>query len=89
MNANMIKRWKTRCIVDIVSHFNGEERRSDGWQVITYDIPEGNIATYFPEANVLVPPIQLLKIQHSNIKVDYLQSSRTRSRIIRGGMSFD
>ena len=57
MNANdMIKRgWKTRRIVDIVSHFNGEERRSDAWQVVAYDIPEGNIATYFPEANVLVP----------------------------------
>ena len=57
MNANdMVKRgWTTRRIVDIVSHFNGEERRSDGWQVIAYDIPEGNIATYFPEANVLVP----------------------------------
>ena len=57
MNANdMVKRgWKTRRIVDIVSHFNDEERRSDGWQVIAYDIPEGNIATYFPEANVLVP----------------------------------
>ena len=23
--------------------------------VVAYDIPEGNIATYFPEANVLVP----------------------------------
>ena len=57
MNAtDMVKRgWKTRRIVDIVSHFNGEERRSDGWQVIAYDIPKGNIATYFPEANVLVP----------------------------------
>lgn len=57
MNAtDMVKRgWKTRRIVDIVSHFNGEERRSDAWQVIAYDIPKGNIATYFPEANVLVP----------------------------------
>ena len=57
MNAtDMVERgWKTRRIVDIVSHFNGEERRSDGWQVIAYDIPKGNIATYFPEANVLVP----------------------------------
>ena len=57
MNAtDMVERgWKTRRIVDIVSHFNGEERRSDGWQVIAYDIPRGNIATYFPEANVLVP----------------------------------
>ena len=35
MNANdMVKRgWKTRHFVDIVSHFNDEERRSDGWQV--------------------------------------------------------
>ena len=57
MNANdMIERgWKTRHIVDVVSHFKGSERRSDGWQVIAYDIPKGNIATYFPEANVLVP----------------------------------
>ena len=57
MNANdMIERgWKSRHIVDIVSHHNGADRRSDGWQVIAYDIPRGNIATYFPEANVLVP----------------------------------
>ena len=57
MNASdMAERgWKTRHIVDIVSHFENEERRSDGWQVIAYDIPRGNVATYFPEANVLVP----------------------------------
>ena len=57
MNADdMIQRgWKSRHIVDIVSHHNGENRRSDGWQVVAYDIPRGNIATYFPEANVLVP----------------------------------
>ena len=57
MNANdMIDRgWKTRHIVDIVSHFEGETRRSDGWQVVAYDIPRRNIATYFPESNVLVP----------------------------------
>ena len=47
--------WKSRHIVDIVSHFGGKERRSDGWQLVAYDIPRGNIATYFPEANVLVP----------------------------------
>ena len=47
--------WKSRHIVDIVSHFEGKERHSDGWQLVAYDIPRGNIATYFPEANVLVP----------------------------------
>ena len=57
MNAtDMIDRgWKSRHIVDIVSHHNGVDRRSDGWHVVAYDIPRGNIATYFPEANVLVP----------------------------------
>ncbi len=57
MNANdMIERgWKSRHIVDIVSHFEDGERRSDGWQLVAYDIPRGNIATYFPEANSLVP----------------------------------
>ena len=57
MNAtDMIERgWKSRHIVDIVSHFDSEERRSNGWQVVAYDIPKGNIATYFPEANILVP----------------------------------
>ena len=57
MNAtDMIERgWKNREIVDIVSHYNGKDRRSDGWQIVAYDIPRGNIATYFPEANVLIP----------------------------------
>ena len=57
MNASdMIDRgWKSRHLVDIVSHFEDGERRSGGWQLIAYDIPRGNIATYFPEANVLVP----------------------------------
>lgn len=57
MNAtDMTKRgWKSRQLVDIISHFDGVQRRSDGWQVVAYEIPEKNIATYFPEANVLVP----------------------------------
>ncbi len=57
MNASdMSERgWKTRHIVDVISHHNGKNRRADGWMVIPYDIPKGNIASYFPEANVLVP----------------------------------
>lgn len=41
--------------VDLFSHFHGEERRADGFEVIAYDIPRGCAATYFPEANALVP----------------------------------
>ena len=28
---------------------------SSGWYVVPYDIPEGSIATYFPESNHLIP----------------------------------
>ena len=41
--------------VDITSHFNGETRTAKQFIVLRYDIPRGNVATYFPEANVLVP----------------------------------
>jgi molybdopterin-dependent oxidoreductase alpha subunit len=42
-------------MVDITSHFNGTTRNSELWRVVQYDIPRGNVATYFPEANSLVP----------------------------------
>jgi molybdopterin-dependent oxidoreductase alpha subunit len=41
--------------VDLVSHFNGEERVALKFTVVPYDIPRTCAATYFPEANVLVP----------------------------------
>jgi anaerobic selenocysteine-containing dehydrogenase len=44
-----------RQLVDLVSHFNGEERVARRFAVVPYDIPRGCAATYFPEANVLVP----------------------------------
>ena len=42
-------------VVNITSHYNDEERVAERFLVIPYNIPEGNVATYFPEANVLVP----------------------------------
>jgi len=41
--------------VDLVSHFEGEQRIAKGFAVVPYDIPLRCAATYFPEANVLVP----------------------------------
>jgi molybdopterin-dependent oxidoreductase alpha subunit len=41
--------------VDLVSHFEGEKRIAKGFLVIPYSIPKQCTATYFPEANVLVP----------------------------------
>ena len=57
MNADdMVKRgWKSRQSVTITSHFNGEKRHAEDWLLVPYDIPSGNLAAYFPEANSLVP----------------------------------
>jgi molybdopterin-dependent oxidoreductase alpha subunit len=42
-------------LVDLVSHFNGEERVARSFRIVPYNIPRRCAATYFPEANVLVP----------------------------------
>ena len=41
--------------VNLVCREDGEERRVRNFRVISYEIPRGCIATYFPEANPLVP----------------------------------
>jgi molybdopterin-dependent oxidoreductase alpha subunit len=46
---------RARQKVDLISHFEGEERTARGFAIVPYDIPRGCAATYFPEANVLVP----------------------------------
>jgi molybdopterin-dependent oxidoreductase alpha subunit len=44
-----------RQVVDLTSHFQGETRIARQFIVVPYDIPRRCAATYFPEANVLVP----------------------------------
>ena len=44
-----------RQVVDLVGEFRGERRVAARFIVVPYDIPRGCAATYFPEANVLVP----------------------------------
>jgi molybdopterin-dependent oxidoreductase alpha subunit len=41
--------------VDITSHFENEQRVAEKFMIVKYDIPKRCAATYFPEANVLVP----------------------------------
>jgi molybdopterin-dependent oxidoreductase alpha subunit len=45
---------EARQVVDLVSHFEGEERIARRFVIVPYDIPRRCAATYFPEANVLV-----------------------------------
>jgi molybdopterin-dependent oxidoreductase alpha subunit len=44
-----------RQVVDLISEWHDGERLAEAFIVVPYDLPRRNCATYFPEANVLVP----------------------------------
>jgi molybdopterin-dependent oxidoreductase alpha subunit len=41
--------------VNLISHYEHERRRGERFKVVPYEIPRGCAAAYYPEANVLVP----------------------------------
>ncbi|MDN5606396.1 MAG: hypothetical protein L0G59_13420, partial [Kocuria sp.] len=41
-------------LVDVVSVFNGEERRAEKFRMVAYPTARGCVAAYYPEANALV-----------------------------------
>ena len=47
--------YKSGTIVDLFSEYSGVKRTSHKYIVLPFDIPEECVATYFPEANVLIP----------------------------------
>ena len=57
MNADDMKKagLQKLDLVDLTSHFKNEKREAKGFLAIPYSIPQQCTATYFPEANVLVP----------------------------------
>jgi molybdopterin-dependent oxidoreductase alpha subunit len=57
MNPDDMKKENLSALesVDLISHFQGEQRIAKNFLVIPYHIPKQCTATYFPEANVLVP----------------------------------
>ena len=46
--------FQDRDLVDVVSTFQGQERRADKFRLVFYPTPRGCAAAYFPEANALV-----------------------------------
>ncbi|WP_281613632.1 FdhF/YdeP family oxidoreductase [Flammeovirga sp. SubArs3] len=54
-------------VVDIVSNYDDTERRAKNFLIIPYDIPRGNLASYFPEANVVIPIDQFADISNTPI----------------------
>lgn len=47
--------FKKMDVVNIMSNYEGQERKVFQFLVIPYNIPLGNLAAYFPETNPLVP----------------------------------
>ncbi|MFT6796541.1 MAG: molybdopterin-dependent oxidoreductase alpha subunit [Maribacter sp.] len=52
MTAQHLKKLE---IVDLVSNYDHIERRAEQFLVVPYNIPEGNVAAYFPETNMIIP----------------------------------
>ncbi len=67
-----------RQAVDLVSHFEGEERIARRFVVVPYDIPRRCAATYFPEANVLVPVRSVALKSNTPASKSVVISIRTR-----------
>jgi anaerobic selenocysteine-containing dehydrogenase len=54
--ADMVEhRLVERQLVDLISEWHDGERLAEAFIVVPYDLPRRNCATYFPEANPLVP----------------------------------
>lgn len=52
-------------LVNITSHFAGQERHAEKFIAVPYDVPRGNAAMYFPEGNVLVPIGSVARISNT------------------------
>ncbi|WP_435262757.1 FdhF/YdeP family oxidoreductase [Tenacibaculum sp. nBUS_03] len=67
MNPNDMKKMGLQKLdkVDLTSHFQGVQRHAKCFIVIPYSIPSQCTATYFPEANVLVPINSKADISHT------------------------
>lgn len=53
--------------VDLVSTYDGVERRAEQFVIVPYDIPRRSVGTYFPEANAVVPVDQFADRSHTPI----------------------
>ncbi|MBL7813696.1 MAG: FdhF/YdeP family oxidoreductase [Saprospiraceae bacterium] len=52
-------------VVDLVGEYNGVTREAKRFIVVPFDIPQGDVATYFPEANTLIPIDSFADVSHT------------------------
>lgn len=69
MNADDMTKYnlKKLDIINMTSEYEGKIRRANKFYAVPYDIPKGNLAAYFPEANTLVPINHFAKFSHTPI----------------------
>ncbi len=49
------QRLKKLDVVNLMSNYDGIVRKANNFLIVPYDIPEGNLACYYPETNPLIP----------------------------------
>ena len=52
-------------VVNLKSIYEGQERIAKNFIVVPYEIPKQCVATYFPEANVLIPIQNVARISNT------------------------
>ncbi len=66
--------------VDVYSEYEGRQRTVYNFKLVAYPITRGNLATYFPEANPLVPVTLTARKSHTPVS----KSIRVRIRAAQG-----
>lgn len=54
-----------RQLVNLTSHFFGQQRHAERFIAVPYDVPRGNCAAYYPETNVLVPVASVADVSNT------------------------
>ena len=57
--------FQDRELVDVVSTFQGVDRRADKFRLVAYPTAKGCAAAYFPEANALVHKENVARISNT------------------------
>src|ERR1051326_4921190 len=89
LNADDIRlsRLEDGQLVDLIGTFNGEERVARSFRIVPYSIPRRCAATYFPEANVLVPIGHFADKSHTPASKSVVISIRVSSEVSTGSGS--
>ncbi|RTQ46734.1 hypothetical protein EJV47_20380 [Hymenobacter gummosus] len=56
---------RPRQLVNLTSHFAGQQRHAERFIAVPYDVPRGNCAAYYPETNVLVPVASVAAVSNT------------------------